>query len=356
MQMMRLAGGLAARSHQVEVLAYSGASPLDQDLENAGVRVHAVHATSRLSKIRAARGWLTGFRPDVVHGIMKRASSVAVLARIGMPSMRVVATDMSTATFVPNSVALRLSLLVFAGADSVVTQTEVNKRNLISLAPWLRSRTVVVRNGVDTERFAPSQGTDRSDAPFTFCVLGTVYDVKNPEAVIRAVKELLDRGAREFRVEWYGRLGLDADTEHRRDTNSALRLAAELNVETNIRFHGQTKDVERVLQTSDALLHASVQEGFPNAVVEGMACGLPIVVSRVSDLPLVVHEARNGFVFDERDVSAIADAMEQMMATSKVERQAMGTRSRALAVRWFGLVRFIDDFEQLYDRLRRERA
>jgi glycosyltransferase involved in cell wall biosynthesis len=90
--------------------------------------------------------------------------------------------------------------------------------------------------------------------------------------------------------------------------------------------------------------------------VAGMACGLPIVVSRVSDLPLVVQEARNGFVFDERVVGAIADAMERMMATPESERRAMGTRSRTLAVAWFGLERFIDDFEHLYHRICRGRA
>jgi glycosyltransferase involved in cell wall biosynthesis len=354
MQLMRLASGLAARSHHVEVFAYNGGSALDRDLEDAGVRVHAVDTSSRTSKLRAARAWLTDYRPDLVHGIMKRASSLAVLASFGIPGLRVVTTDMSTATFVPNSLTLRLSLLVFMLADGVVTQTEVNKRNLVALAPWLRKKVVVVRNGVDTERFSPLPVRSAAAAPFTFSAVGTVYAVKNPEAVVRAIKALLDRGVRDFRVDWYGRLGLDADTEHRPDINPAVRLAADLGVDTHITFHGQTPHVERVLQCSDALLHASVQEGFPNAVVEGMACGLPVVVSRVSDLPLVVQEARNGYVFDERDAGAIASAMEQMMATTVRERHEMGIRSRKLAVEWFGLERFIDDFEQLYRRICRE--
>ena len=356
MQLMRLAGGLAARSHHVEVFAYNGGSALDRDLEDAGVRVHAADTSSRTSKLRAARAWLTDYRPDLVHGIMKRASSVAALASFGIPRLRVVTTDMSTATFAPNSLALRLSLLVFMLADGVVTQTEVNKRNLVALAPWLRNKVVVVRNGVDTERFSPPLVRPAVAAPFTFCAIGTVYAVKNPEAVVRAVKALLDRGVHDFRVDWYGRLGLDADSEDRPDTNPAVRLAADLGVDTHIRFHGQTSMVERVLQSSDALLHASVQEGFPNAVVEGMACGLPVVVSRVSDLPLVVQEARNGLVFDERDVGAIADAMEKMMATTARDRHDMGMRSRELAVQWFGLERFVDDFEQFYRHICRERT
>ena len=44
-------------------------------------------------------------------------------------------------------------------------------------------------------------------------------------------------------------------------------------------------------QKTDTLVHVSVHEGIPNAVVEEMACGLPIVVSRVSGLPQIVERA-----------------------------------------------------------------
>jgi glycosyltransferase involved in cell wall biosynthesis len=351
-QLMRLAEGLALRSHEVEVFAYSGSSPLDGELEAAGVRVRAARRGPRLAKLRATRRWVSTFQPDLVQGIMKRASSLAVLSRSGRRTMSVVATDMSTATYRPNSLALRTSLLLFGLADRVVTQTELNRASIEALAPWLRGKVVVIRNGVDTERFIPAPAQPREDGVFRFCVVGSVYPVKNPEGVVRAVKVLRDGGVDGFRVDWFGRLGLSGTGEDERSAHPTLRLARELGVDSHLRFHGQTECVERELQASDALLHASVQEGFPNAVVEGMACGLPLVVSRVSDLPLVVSEARNGVVFDEKDPHAIAAAMEEMMRLDPVERSRMATRSRELAVRWFGLVRFVDDFERLYQDVR----
>ena len=337
---------MVSRGHEVEVLAYDSASPLDQDARKQGVVVLTPDAVGRSAKIAATRRWYESFRPDVVHGVMKRASTLALLARLPRRRPPIVATDMSTATYGRRDPVLWASLLAFALADRVVTQTELNRANIERLAPWLRGRTEVVRNGLDVARFQPPEAKPKQGRDvFTFCVVGTVYVVKNPERVVRAVAELRRRGRTGFRVVWFGRT---RETEVNGGGQAAADLATALGVSDLITFAGETTSVECAYQHADALLHASVQEGFPNAVAEAMACGLPIVVSHVSDLPDVVHTARNGFVFDPLDVDAIATAMEQMLDTDQHERDAMALRSRALAVEWFALERFADDFEALY--------
>jgi len=346
-QLMRLAAGLAGRGHQVEVLCYGGPSDLDQPLEAEGVRVRNQGAAGQWQKLQLARRWLRAFQPDVAHGVMKRASTVAVLARMGASRCKVLASDMSTATYGRRKPVLWGSLLAFALADRVVTQTELNRTSLETLAPWLRGRTVVIRNGLDTAQFIPAPARGES-SPFRFCAVGSVYAVKNPVRVVAAVAELARRGVADFHLDWYGRFGLKGDADPSPACQEAMETARRLGVLDRITLHGETRDVLRAYQAADALIHASVQEGFPNAVVEGMACGLPIVVSRVSDLPLVVQEADNGLVFDETDPVAIADAMARLINTPAPARRAMGQRSRELAVRWFGQERFIAEFERLY--------
>lgn len=353
-QLMRLAGGLTRRGLDVEVLCYDGPSPHDALLEAQGVRVRHEAAQGRLAKVGLARRWLRDFQPDIAHGFMKRASGVAALARLGGGSCRVLASDFSTATYGRRKPALWGALGLFALADRVVTQTELNRRSLERLAPWLRGRVSVVRNGLEVERFEPVP-SPLPPSPFRFCAVGSVYGVKNPERVVRAVAELCRRRGRGFRLDWYGRFGLDGDQAPSPTYRRALALSERLGVTDLITFHGETHDIERAYQQGHALLHASLQEGFPNAVVEGMACGLPIVVSRVSDLPLVVAEARNGFLCRETDPASIADAMERMLLTGEDERRRMGQRSRRLAIDWFHQERFIDDYLNLYtDMLRSE--
>lgn len=350
-QLMRLAAGLAKRGHEVSVMAYDGPSPLDAELTSAGVHVETVEAVSRSAKVHNTRRWVRGFRPDIVHGFMKRASSVAVLACLGQRTRpRLLTSDMSTATYARHRPVLWGALLLYAFADGVVTQTEENRRSLELLAPWLRRRVAVVRNGVETSAFAGPIGRPRA-GPFRFCVVGTVYSVKNPVRVVEAAASLRDRGAGGFHIDWYGRRGLMGDEAPSDDYRAAITRVEALGLEAHVTFHGQVTDVAKALREADALLHVSLQEGFPNAVVEGMASGLPIVVSRVSDLPLVVAEAENGTVVDQLSSASIAEGMARIMSTPETELAAMGRRSRDLAARWFGHDRFVSDFEALYARL-----
>jgi len=345
LQLLHLTAGLVSRGHEVEVLAYVRESELDDLLRSTGADLTVDVKATRLGKWRRARRWLALGRFDVVHAVMVQASSLALLARWPARRPPVVATDFSTATFDGGRLSARLLLATYALADAIVTETEVNHRHLGQLVPASRAKTHVIRNGIDAERFAPASVPPAAGRPFTFCVVASVYGMKNPGGVIDAIAELRERGHIAFHVDWYGRMGMPGSEQEGRD---AVAHALARGVAGSITFHGDTVDVERAYRSSDALLLASFREGFPNAVSEGMACGLPIVVSDVSDLPQVVAEASNGYLLDPTDPSSIADAMERMMQTPVEERAAMGRRSREVALRWFSMDRFVDRHEALY--------
>ena len=337
---------MAARGHEVEIASYDGEGVFDQQVEAQGVTIRKMRCRSR-EKLEWVRSWAQAFQPDLLHGFMKRASSLAVLASFPRGRWPVVASDLSTATYMRRSAALWGALLLFSRASVVATQTEMNRRSLRLLAPWLRSKVIVVRNGVDTARFAPRE---RRAAPgrFRFLCVGTVYRLKNPVRLVEAVRLLRERRS-DFTLDWVGNHGQGGSD------SAEYRLADELvqqrDLQGVVRFPGAAARIEDEYHDHDALVHVSLQEGMPNAVVEAMACGLPIVVSRVSDLPLIVREARNGFVCDERRPGEIAEAMERMLETTEAERHAMGARSRELAVRWFDRERFVEEYEHLYMQL-----
>ena len=349
LQLLMLAEGLIKRGHAVNVIAYDGRSVLDDDFRAVGASVTTEESVTRRQKLRAVRGWLRASDLDVVHCVMKRASTLTLLARWPARRPPVIASDYSSATYGRRNAALWLSLASFAAAQKVATEIELNRKSLERIGPWLRSKTVVIRNGLDTDHFTPP-ATLRSNQrdTFVFCAVGTLSSVKNPLRVVDAVAELRRRGHTRFRVEWYGR---DGFWQRVNTGEEARKRVASLDLGEHIVFCGETSEVVSVYRMAHALLHASTYEGFPNAVAEGMACGLPLAVSRVSDLPLVVAEARNGFVFDETDPRSIADAMERLMDLPEAERVAMGERSRDLAVRWFGMQRYLDEFEGLYHAL-----
>ena len=347
-QLAELAAGLAAAGHVVEVMAYDGPGFHDESVRARGVPVRVHGARTRLEKIRLVREWMEEFRPDVTHGFMTRPSVLAVIATRKGPPCRVVVSDASKATYDRWKLSLWISLVVFGLADRVVTESETNRRSLALLAPWLGRKTVVVRNGVDTARFSLGRHSGVT-GPFRFLSVGSVYGVKNPVRLVQAVGVLRDRGARPFRVDWVGRTGLGGRPSE--EYLQAVTLVRELHLESVVDFRGPSDRIEDEYRKADALIHVSLREGIPNAVVEAMACGLPVVAGRVSDLPLIVEHAGNGFLCDQRDPEAIADAMERMLSAGDEERAAMGARSRAYAVEYFGRDRCTRDFERLYGEL-----
>ncbi|MGY6629522.1 MAG: glycosyltransferase [Wenzhouxiangella sp.] len=351
-QLIRLALGLQRERYLVEVWCYTSGSELDESLRAKGINVRSPELGEARSKRGRVRAWLKEFKPDVVHCFMKRASNLGVLARGFASRPVVVGSDLSTATYGKRDYALFSSLVLFGLCDVVATQTELNRRSLQRLAPWLRGtgKVRVVRNGLDLARFEPADQPLVSP-PLRFAAVGSVYAVKNPVRLVQAMVRLRELGYQDARLDWYGRLGLKGDSFPSEDYFRCKQLIEEYQLADCVKFHGETADVAGALRRSHVLIHPSVQEGFPNAVVEGMACALPVVVSRVSDLPLVVETARNGYVFDETSVEAIASAMVAMLDTAPHERQAMGQRSRALVESWFGLERFVNEYADLYREL-----
>lgn len=73
------------------------------------------------------------------------------------------------------------------------------------------------------------------------------------------------------------------------------------------------EDVPRYLQASDFFVLPSHSEGLPQAVLEAMNCGLPIVATRVGGVPEAVLDGQTGLLVDAKDVGQLRDAMERMI-------------------------------------------
>lgn len=350
-QLSELAVGMVDRGHVVEICCYNalGEGHFDQYVQERGVKLHRMKGGSKLQKMLGIRHWTETFRPQVVHGFMKRASSLAVMSNLPWRRFGVVASDFSTATYAPHKPSLWGSLVLFHLADRVVTQTVMNRNSLCRLAPMLRKRLRIIRNGVDDTRFSP--GSKLVGTVFRFICVGTVSEVKNPVRVVQAVQILREQTTQPFVLEWVGRYQNTSKGETTQAYMKARQLIDEYGLHDQISFTGLSESVTNKYQKADALVHVSVQDGIPNAVVEGMACGLPIVVSRVSDLPQIVEAGDNGIICNALDPKDIARALKTMLEMPSSARMAMGCRSRKLVGEWFGLQRFVTDYEELYSEI-----
>ncbi len=184
-------------------------------------------------------------------------------------------------------------------------------------------RITVLRNGVDLERFQP---LDRAQVRSELGVSG---------ATLLSVGHLVERKGHHIAIEALvhlpqARLLIAGDGEER----AALEaLAQSLGVQDRVRFLGSVDQavLKKYYSAADALVLASSREGWANVLLEAMACGTPVIATRVWGTPEVVAAPEAGVLMSERSPVALAAAYRELCAAYP-ERSA--TRRYAECFSW----------------------
>lgn len=201
----------------------------------------------------------------------------------------------------------------------------------------------VVLHGVDLALFRPPRdreevrsrlGVKRS----TLLSVGNLIELKGHHLAIRALKLLPEMEL------------LLAGTGP--DENSLKRLAASIGVDSRVRFLGHVMQTELpdYYGAADALILASSREGIPNVLLEAMACGTPVVATRVGGIPEVITAPEAGVLVGERTPESLAAAIRELFQYYP-DRQ--GTR---LFVEKYSWKQTTEDHLALFEDLLRDRT
>jgi glycosyltransferase involved in cell wall biosynthesis len=193
-------------------------------------------------------------------------------------------------------------------------------------------KIAVVPNGVDTELF--HQGGRRSEGCARFHVppdsrivisVGTLNQLKGHHRVIQALAGLVARGFDAYL------LIAGAEQASEPDYVSGMRrLASELNVEQRVRLLGSLPPqlVAEAMACSDVLCLASDREGCPNVIREALACGAPVVATRVGAVPELIPTDAYGLIVPKEDPPALEQALAAALSR-EWDRQAIASWGRS---------------------------
>ncbi len=199
-------------------------------------------------------------------------------------------------------------------------------------------RLDVINNGVDLERFRVAT----PPAGFVLGMVGRLDDVKDIGTALGAMALLRARPAnRDIKLVLVG------------DGRLAATLKAEaekMGVAGAVEFAGGHKDVENWYPRFHVYMNTSVYEGMSNTLLEGMACGLPLIVSRVPGNASWLTEKENALFFEPRDAQGLADRIRELREHAEL-RAAMGKRNRERVERDFDNKRFLEIYAGFYRRL-----
>lgn len=182
----------------------------------------------------------------------------------------------------------------------------------------------LVPNGVDTQHFVPPNGEDRPAGPHRLLYVGRFQAQKNLSWMLGQLAEFRATSSLAFRLDLVGdgpeRPALTAQVE-------ALGLA------DLVRFHGwQDRALLRSrYQAADLVINPSLYEGMPNVLLEAMACGRPVLASRVAGNDSVVADQKTGWLYPLNDGTEFRRALQTLLADPALGRR-LGQAARARAV------------------------
>jgi glycosyltransferase involved in cell wall biosynthesis len=143
-----------------------------------------------------------------------------------------------------------------------------------------------------------------------------------------------------------------------RDAGSRFALEAKVSrhgLSASVRFLGDREDVADLLAASDIGVLASHEEGFSNAVLEGMAASLPMVVTDVGGNAEAVIDGECGYVVPARNPAALALALGNLIGDAD-RRKAMGAAARRRVAAFFSLDICVAAYHALYEELWERRS
>lgn len=204
-----------------------------------------------------------------------------------------------------------------------------------------KDRIRVIPNFIDTERYR------REDKPCHRATLApegekVVMHISNFRPVKR-VQDVVEVFA-EMRQSLPARLVLVGDGP---DRPRAQTRAQELGVEDDVVFLGKHTSVDELLACADLFLLPSESESFGLVALEAMACGVPVVASRVGGIPEVVSDGETGVLAAVGDVSGMAQAAVSILEDSG-RWDEMSRSARARAEKVFSADRVVPIYEQFY--------
>jgi glycosyltransferase involved in cell wall biosynthesis len=350
-----LAHALAQRGHVVGVTCIQSGGALEEQLAAWGIRVSVVPTPGVLPNLHGAPALTAHFRavaPDVVHvhsgawgkaaAAARRAGDVPVVFTLhGMP-------------YWESPHWRHLHRLSAWQTDRVVAVAAPLRDYLVQQVRVPPAKVTVLLNGVDTDRYAPTDRARDAQAlrqrlgiPAGRAVIGTVArldPIKHQAMLVDAFAQLRGEGVDADLV-------IVGDGERR---EALLAQAVALGIADRVHLPGPVSDTAPAYRAFDAFILCSLEEGTSMSVLEAMASGTPVVATAVGGTPALLEDDC-GLLVPSRDTAALAAAVSRVLG-EPATAAALATRARDRAVRRYGRAAMVEGYERIYAELAASRA
>lgn len=318
-------------------------SEFDEDIEQYDLKILPIGAANR-TDISAYRKLLKVVKNESIDVLHTHHNSVGSIARGLFSLSDIVIVNTEHRNHQSFSLLQRVvNFPTFPTVDEMVSNSKCTQSSFYWYEDMFAYRSThnVVYNGVDLKRIDRyrKQTSNNNPKKLQIVSVGRLESIKNHKVILQSFSNVLDRYPESKLVI----VGGGPRKDHLQS------LASDLNIRDSVQFTGLVprNEVYRILSQSDLFVIASKSEGFCVAVVEAMACELPVVASDIETL----HE-----VIGEKGIYARPDHPDEFTAAidelidDDTRRQEIGKKGRERVINNFRLEKTAEEYYKIYKR------
>ncbi len=281
---------------------------------------------------------------DVIQSHLLGSNVYSALAGM-LTSVPVISTFHGSVDVSRNERFLRLKFAAVNRAEKIVCVSELLRDDLLVRSPIDRQRIIVIKNGIDCERFVPGVSTSLraehqlpADA-FIVGALGNLRPAKDYPTAIRAMRLVVEQDSSVH-------LLIAGDTKHPLYAELSA-LVNELGLNRNVRFIGFCDHPPQYLAGIDLYLLASKTEGHPFSVIQAMASGRPVLATRCG-VETMFERGGGAVLVDVGSPSQLAEKILELRRSPDL-RECLGAAGRKNALENYDFAVTVERYIQLYE-------
>jgi glycosyltransferase involved in cell wall biosynthesis len=224
-----------------------------------------------------------------------------------------------------------------------IAVADPHARHLIERERFPAEKVCVIPNGVDVNRFCPKpvdpQLRQAIGLPAGAPVAGILAALR-PEKNHSMFLDVAARALKDVPTAHFLVIGDGAERP------CLERRAAELGIAARVHFLGTRPDIPELLALLDVLLLTSLNEANPVSILEGLACGKPVVATRVGSIPETVIDGEVGYLVESGSAEAMARRVVELFRDPSLAT-ALGTAGRRHVVDRWSVERMVEGYGEL---------
>lgn len=357
MMLYRLLSRLDRTKFNPQVVSMIGLGPVSEKIRALGISVRSLGMSqgmpNPLALLKLVR-WLQCDKPDVIQTWMYHADLLGGLAaRVagGIPvSWGIRHSDLSLEG------NRKLTLLTVKACapisrwfpTKIVCCSEAS-REVHAAVGYATEKMIVIPNGIDPELFRPNatarakirQELSIAEEVPIIGMVGRFHPQKDHYNFVQAA-QYLSRSMPEVRF-------LLCGEDVTRENDELVKWMNDAGIRERVYLLGKRDDISELTAAFDIASLSSMGEGFPNVVVEAMACAVPCVVTDVGESARIVGDT--GVIVPRRDPQALADAWRKVLTMDGDDRKRLGLSGRERVIQHYSLRQIVSRYETLFEEL-----